>query len=416
MTIVNETCPVRLDPAGADIYHEAEEIRAGGSVSLIELPGGVPAWSIVGYEAGRQVLSDPRFSKDPYRWEKFTSGEIPRNWPLIGWLLMDNMTTNDGEDHRRLRNLVSRAFTPKNVASVRPMIEAIVEDLLDGLERQPQGEPVDLKGLFATPLPARVICDMFGVPEDARAEALRGANVNVNSQTDGDAAEASVDKWHEELLRLAEDKRANPSEDLTSLVLSAWEGDGKTERLTDEEMVGTLHLMLGAGSETLMNALSHVVIELLTHPDQFAALKSGELSWDQVIEETLRLQAPVNQLPLRHALEDVVVDGVEIKKGDAITIGFMAIGRDPQVHGRSACAFDARRMDKRHLTFGHGSHFCLGAPLARMELAIALPALFNRFPDLQLAVDRAQIEPQGTFIMNGPGTLPVLLGAPAHVS
>lgn len=413
MTTTNASCPVRLDPAGTDIYTEAEQIRANGSVAEIELPGGVKAWSIVGYDAGRAVLSDPRVSKDPYKWERFTSGEVPRNWPLIGWLLMDNMTTNDGDDHKRLRTLVSRAFTPKNVAGVRPMIEAIVADLLDGLESQPHDQPVDLKGMFATPLPARVICDMFGVPEKARAEALRGATVNVNSQTDGDTAEASVDLWHEELLRLAEEKRTNPGADLTSVVLSAWESEGETDRLTDEEMVGTLHLMLGAGSETLMNALSHAVIELLTHPEQHAALKSGQLTWDEVIEETLRLQAPVNQLPLRHALEDIEVDGVTINKGDAITIGFMAMGRDPRIHGDSACSFDATRTDKRHLTFGHGTHFCLGAPLARLELSIALPALFERFPDLQLAVERSDIEPQGTFIMNGPRALPVLLGRAA---
>lgn len=410
------TCPVRLDPAGPDIYGEAERIRENGSVSPIELPGGVPAWSIIGYNAGKAVLSDPRFSKDPYKWEKFQTGEIPRNWPLIGWLLMDNMTTNDGADHARLRKLVSRAFTPKNVAGVRPLIESIVEDLLTTLSAQPHDEPVDLKGCYATPMPARVICDMFGIPEEARAKALRGANVNVNTQTGGDEAEANVDLWHNELLHLAEEKRANPGDDLTSLVLSAWQGADGTEQLTEEEMVGTLHLMLGAGSETLMNAVSHAVIELLTHPDQLEQLRAGEISWDQVVEETLRLQAPVNQLPLRHALEDVEVDGVTIKKGDAVTIGFMGIGRDPEIHGESACTFDAKREDKRHLAFGHGAHFCLGMPLARLELSIALPALFARFPQLRLAVDPADIEPQGTFLMNGPKTLPVILGEPSSAS
>lgn len=421
MTSPNMTCPVRLDPAGPDIHAEAERIRANGTVSPIELPGGVRAWSVVGQDAGRAVLSDPRFSKDPYKWEKFTSGEIPRNWPLIGWLLMDNMTTNDGADHRRLRKLVARAFTPRNVESVRPMIDDIVEDLLQHLAKQPYDEPVDLKGTFGTPLPARVICDMFGVPERARAEALRGANVNVNSQTEGDEAEASVDLWHEELLRLAKDKRANPGDDLTSVVLSAWQDDDAddtdsaagTTRLTDEEMVGTLHLMLGAGSETLMNVLSHAVIELLDRPEHLERLRSGDITWEQVIEEVLRLQAPVNQLPLRHALEDVEVDGVTIRKGDAVTIGFMAMGRDPRVHGDTAPVFDPERQDKSHLSFGHGAHYCLGAPLARLELSIALPALLERFPDMRLAVARDEIEPQGTFIMNGPKTVPVFLGEPA---
>jgi cytochrome P450 len=405
-------CPVVLDVEGKDIHAEGARIRAIGPVAPVELPGGVQGWSVTGYHAAKQVLSDPRFSKDPQKWPAFTSGEIPQTWPLIGWLLMDNMTTNDGADHTRLRKLVSRAFTPRQVEATRPLIEKIVNDLLEQLGTAGPDEVVDLKGRFAAPLPARVICDMFGVPESARAAALRGAGVNVTTSITGEEAAANVEQWHDELYELAEIKRQTPGDDLTSLLLAAREEGG--DRLTDEEMVGTLHLMLGAGSETLMNALSHAVIALLSRPEQRAMLESGELSWDDIIEETLRVQAPVAQLPLRFATDDVQIGDVTIRKGDPVLMGFAAVGRDPDVHGGDAGEFDATRADKTHLSFGHGVHFCLGAPLARLELRIALPALFARFPNLSLAVPPAEMEPQGTFIMNGHRTVPVRLGEPAY--
>ena len=410
---MEERCPYKLDVTGQDILAEGAAIRAQGPVTRVELPGGVQGWSVTGYHAARQVLSDPRFAKDPQKWPAFTSGEIPSSWPLVGWLLMDNMTTNDGADHQRLRKLVSHGFTPRQVARTRPLIEKIVNDLLNGLSAAEPGDVVDLKGQFATPLPARVICDMFGVPEDIRASVLRGATVNVTSSISGEEAEANVEKWHQELLELVEHKRREPGEDMASVLIAAKEEDGST--LTHEEVVGTLHLMLGAGSETLMNALAHAVVGLLSHPGQYEMVRNGTRSWDDVIEETLRSQAPVAQLPLRYATEDVEVGGVTVNAGDPVLMGFTTIGRDPDVHGDTAGDFDITRADKTHLTFGHGVHYCLGAPLARMELRIALPALFERFPEMSLAVEPSELQPQGTFIMNGHATLPVRLGEPAVV-
>jgi cytochrome P450 len=148
---------------------------------------------------------------------------------------------------------------------------------------------------------------------------------------------------------------------------------------------------------------------LLTNPEQMAMVRDGRASWDDVIEETLRLESPLNMLPLRYAVEDIEVDGVTIPKGDPILMGYAAIGRDPEVHGATACEWDITRENKEHLSFGHGNHFCFGAPLARLEARIALPALFERFPDLAMAVRPDELEAQGTFIMNGYKTLPVTL-------
>ena len=401
-------CPVVLDTSGADVHAEGRRIRAEGPVARVELPGGILAWSVTGYTQARKVLSDPRFAKDARRsWPAFVRGEIPPSWPMITWVVMDNMTTRDGADHARLRTLISKAFTPRHVERSRPLVEKIVHELLDALERVPAGEVVDLKRLFAYPLPARVICDLFGVPDEARADALRGAEQNVSTTITPEEAEQNVEQWHGAMQDLVEARRREPGDDLTSVLIGA--RDAGTAELTDEELVGTLHLMLGAGSETVMNLLSHAVRQLLAHPDQLAMATSGRIGWDQVVEETLRVESPVAQLPLRFPTEDVDIDGTVIPAGEPVLVGFAAAGRDVERFGADADEFDVTRADKGHFSFGHGTHFCLGAPLARLEASIALPALFERFPDLALAVPQDRLEPQGTFIMNGHRELPVVL-------
>jgi cytochrome P450 len=192
-------------------------------------------------------------------------------------------------------------------------------------------------------------------------------------------------------------------------MIAAREEDGS--RLNDEELVGTLHLMLGAGSETVMNLLSHAILALLTHPEQREMVASGQVGWDAVVEETLRVESPIAQLPFRFAVEDVELGGVTIRKGEPVLLSFTGVGRDPAVHGETADVFDITRENTTHLSFGHGTHFCLGAPLARLEASIALPRLFDRFPDMRLAVRREELEPQGTFIMNGHRAVPVYLKA-----
>lgn len=409
---MSKIAPIALDPTGRDVHAEGDRLRAQGPIAQVKLPGGVRAWSVVGYDMVRRVLADDRFAKDARKhWPAFVDGEIGDDFPLIGWVLMDNMTTSDGADHARLRKLTAAAFTLRRSEAMRPRIEKITTDLLDSLAATPAGEAVDLKDTYAYPLPTRVICDLFGVPEHMRREVMRGGEVNVDTTITHEEAVANVEQWHAAMNSLVEMKRRNPGNDMLSMLIRAQDEDGS--RLSDLEMAGTLHLMLGAGSETTTNLISKAVVMLLTHPDQFALVRSGQVSWTHVIEETLRVQSPIAQLPFRFTTEEVEIAGVTIPKGDPVLIGFAAAGRDPDRHGDDADQFDVTRPDKEHLSFGYGVHHCLGAPLARLEAAIALPALFERFPDLALAVPADQIEPQGTFLLNGPATLPVRLGRAA---
>ncbi|MFG3052256.1 cytochrome P450 [Kitasatospora sp. NPDC048239] len=400
--------PVVIDRAGCDIHAEAARIRANGPVSRIELPGGTLAWSITDHALARQALADHRFSKDPRKhWTDFAEGRIGEDFPLIGWVLMDNLTTSYGPDHTRLRRLTSSAFTPRRVEAMRASVEKAVADLLDELDTCEPGEVVDLKTRFARPVPARVICDLFGVPAEERAQLLRGGEVNIDTTITPEESAANVAQWHREMEEFVDAKRRNPGDDLTSDLVQAQEEDGS--RLTDSELVGTLHLLLATGTEPVMNLLANAARALLTHPTQLALLKSGAVSWSDVIEETLRAEAPVAHLPFRFAVEDVELGGVTIAKGDPVLINFAAVGRDRTVHGESADAFDAARPNKEHLSFGHGIYRCIGMPLARMEAEITLSALFERFPDIELAVPGDELAPQVTFIMNGVQTLPVRL-------
>ncbi|GAA0400225.1 cytochrome P450 [Microbispora corallina] len=402
-------CPVTIDPAGNDIHGEAARIREQGPVGRIVLPGGVPGWSVTGHEAAKQVLSDPTVSKDPRRhWLAYVNGEIGEDFPLIGWVLMENLTTMHGKDHTRLRRLTAGAFTPRRVEAMRDSVRQIVSDLLDDLASAEPGEAVDLKARFAHPFPAQVICDLFGVPAESRADMLRGGEVNVDTTISPEEAAANVEQWHREMHEFVESKRREPGDDLTTDLIAARDEDS---RLNDTEMVGTLHLLLATGTEPVMNLITNAVWALLTHPGQLELVRSGRATWRDVIEETLRVQAPVAHLPFRFATEDIEVCGVTIPKGEPILVHFAGVGRDPEVHGGTAAEFDLTRDDKDHLSFGHGVYRCIGSPLALLEAEIALSALFERFPDLTLAVSPEEVEPQVTFIMNGRRTLPVYLTA-----
>ncbi|MEJ2856076.1 MULTISPECIES: cytochrome P450 family protein [unclassified Saccharothrix] len=395
-----------LDPTGRDIHGEAEVLRARGRLTRVELPGGITAWSVGGLADLKRLLGDERLSKDPRRhWRAWQDGEVPDDWPLHLWVSVRNMFTAYGDEHRRLRALVSKAFTPRRVEDLRPGVEQITADLLDALAAGP--DVTDLREGFAYPLPIEVICRLFGVPEDLRPGLRRAVDVIFDTTASPEVAVANQQDLYALLHGLIEAKRSNPGDDLADGLIAARDEDGT--RLTEQELVDTLILVLAAGHETTVNLLDHAITALLTHPSWLGRVVAGEVSWADVVEETLRWQAPVAHLPLRYAVEDVEVDGVVIARGEAVLAGYAAAGRDPEQHGPTAAEFDPGRADKTHLSFGFGAHYCLGAPLARMEAEIALPALFGRFPGLGLAVPAEELHPLPSFISNGHASLPVRL-------
>lgn len=404
----NPTAPFVLDPGGSDIQGEIARIRAQGPVFPVELPGGVRAWSVTDAALLKEILAGPQVSKDARQhWPAFRNGEISAEWPLLPWVAVTSMFTAYGPEHRRLRKIVAPAFTHRRTMALQPRIEAITADLLDVLAAAPAGEIVDLREGFAYPLPIRVISELMGVPEELNPQLRKGVDGFFDTTLSAAQAQANHAEMSALLFRLVAYRRDDPGEDMTSLLIAA--SDDAETPFTEQELVDTLLLVISAGHETTVNLLDQAIYLLLTRPRHRADLAADRISWADVVEEALRFEAPVAYVPLRYAVEDFVLGGIEISKGDAILAGYAGASRDPKIHGATADEFDPTRAVKDHLAFGYGAHHCLGAPLARLEAVVALPAIFRRFPDMELAAAPEELGVVPSFISNGHHRLPVYL-------
>jgi 2-hydroxy-5-methyl-1-naphthoate 7-hydroxylase len=398
---------IPLDPTGSDHHGEAARLREAGPVVRVELPGGVRAWAVTRHDLLAELVADRRVSKDWHHWAAIRRGEIADDWPLVGMVKVTNMVTADGREHHRLRKFVTQTLTPRRVQGLRPRLERIVADLLDELPGHAAADgEVDLRAHFAYPVPMRVICELVGVPEEEREE-LRTLVDSIFRSTTPPAEVLRTQRDIYLLLgRLVAARHAAPGDDLTSALIAAQVDD--PERLTDEELAGTIWLMLAAGHETTLSLIVNAVRALLTHPDQRdLALAGNADTWAAVVEETLRWDAPIGNFLARYPLEDLTLAGVTIPAGEAILAPYSGVGRDPGQHGDDAHRFDITREQRRHLAFGGGPHVCLGAGLARLEAGIALPALFARYPELRPA--RADLPPVPSLFSNSAAELPVHL-------
>lgn len=403
-------CPyatVVIDPMVQDLDGETRTLRDSAPLARIELLG-VPAWTVTRHAEARQLLVDTRLVKDLDAWGLWRSGEVTHAWPLIGMIDAGrSMFTVDGEQHRRLRTKTSQALTPRRLEAIRPAIEKFTEELLDALTAQGQDGVVDLKAVFAQPLPMKVVGLLMGVDEALHPMLTRQYKAffsMLTPQEDRLALLAELDVFYAELVR---EKTARPTDDLTSALILAEEGG---EPLTEEEVVGNLKAMVAAGHETTIGLILNAVRALLAHPDQLRMVLDGEIPWETVIEETLRWDTPTTHLLMRFATEDIQVGDQVIAEGESVVISYRAIGRDLTQHGDDADAFDITRPTPiRHMTFGHGPHICPGAALSRVEAGIALPALFGRFPELKLAIADDEIRKLPVMTQNDMEAFPVRL-------
>ena len=340
------------------------------------------------YQAVAELLKDPRFANDAHH--AGASHAMGAWWmPRLFQTMGNNMLNSDEPRHKRLRNLVSRAFTPVRVREMRRAAEVIVERLLDDAARR--GE-VDLMSAFALPLPLAIISEMMGIPEADRARFHRGMTSLTNSFSGGIVGVLMQIPNGNRLLRLFEalidKRRAEPRDDLISALVQA-EEDG--DRLSADDMVSMVFLLLLAGHETTVNLIGTGTLALLQHPEQLAALRARPEGIQCAIEELLRFTSPAIFTAPRYAREDLEFQGHKVTRGTPILGGVASANRDEKAFTDPE-RLDLAREPNKHLALGIGIHFCMGAPLARLEGSLAIPALIQRFPAMRLAVPAEQLQ------------------------
>ncbi|AEY87625.1 MULTISPECIES: cytochrome P450 family protein [Streptomyces] len=355
-------------------------LRDSAPVCPMRPPHGNETYLVTRYDDARAALSDPRLSKDMY-------GAMDAYRRIFGdssVALDDNMLNSDAPKHTRLRRLVNSAFTPRRVEALRPRIEEIVRDLLDEC---PARERFDLLPAFAFPLPIIVICDLLGVPPEDRTR-MQHLSTTVAQTGFGEEAKRAQQQAEEGLHAYFTDlltaKRERPGDDLLSALIAARDNDGG---LTESELVSTAFLLMFAGHKTTAYLIGNAVHHLLSHPAQLRAVREDPELIRAAVEELVRYDGSVESATFRYATEDVEYGGTLIPKGALVQIAISSANRDPRKFD-APDELDVRRpgnAQDAHLGFGHGSHYCLGAPLARLETQLALTRLFERFPRMALA-------------------------------
>lgn len=379
-----------------------EALRTDGAVGYVLLPSGLRAWVVPRYAEARALLADPRLHKGR---DGILAAFIRQYGPPTGdedFPLTGHMLESDPPDHTRLRKLVNKAFTGRRIESLRPRVEQIVAGSLDELAASAPGEAVDLIDRYAFPIPVTVICELLGVPFADREDFRRWSAALLSVEDDAAAAQAMAGY----LTRLVEAKRAEPADDMLCALIRASDDE---DRLSQHELVSMAFLLLVAGHETTVNLIGNGVLALLRHPDQLAALHADPSLLPGAVEEFLRYDGPINLATLRSTAEPIEVDGVTIPAGEFVMVALGGANRDPARFAEPD-GLDVTRPAGGHLAFGHGIHYCLGAPLARMEGAIGIGGLLDRFPGLRLAGDApTRLRWRDSTLIRGLTELPVVL-------
>lgn len=379
----------------ANPYPLFDQLRMMGDMMQIPAPlGEGTAWLITRLEDAVQIMKDKRFT-------------VEMKQPLMGGSILfgkGNLPLVDGMDHTRLRGLVSKAFTPRFIENLRPRIQQIADELLD--QAAAKGE-MDIVEDYAYPLPINVISDMLGVPREDQERLQQWSNVIAKTASifanhdEGQTKEAQA--FSDYVTRLIEEKRQHPGDDLTSQLV-AMEQSG--DHLDQEELLTMISLLIFAGHETTSNLISIGTLMLLDYPAQLEKLKSDLSLVPNAVEELLRYNGPVTIPAPRYATEELEFNGQQIHQGEMMIIILAAANRDEREYTDPA-EFDIARSLTRHMSFGQGVHYCLGAPLARLEGDVAFTTLLRRFPNLHFAAPRDSITWRENVQLRGLKHLPV---------
>ncbi len=376
----------------ADPYEQLKELRAFGN----------PVW-----HEGMQIFLAARHSdaNDVFRNKSlgriFTDKKPDFEWETFNWLHSDSILDSEPPKHTRLRSLVAKAFNRNKIEGMRPAVERITQQLLDAIdEKVKSGETFDLIADYAEPLPVKIIADLLGFPESEEhllrpwsQSIVKMYEVNPSEQYQMEAKIAAAE-FAEYVRSLAEHRKKNPGQDLiTDLAMVEENG----EKLNSHELVATCVLLLNAGHEASVNAFGNGMVAALERPDQAELLrKNSRAITDTALEEFMRFDAPLHLFE-RTATVDTELGGVKIEKGQKIAALIGSANRDSAVFER-ADEMDLTRDPNPHIGFGAGIHFCLGAPLARLEMSVSLPALWEKYPNMQLDGNPVR---RPTFVLRG---------------
>jgi cytochrome P450 len=400
----------------ADPFPFYKQLRETAPVYRVRLPDGQMAWLVTRYDDVANALTDERFAKDIFRvLAKEQLSNVPWITRLLAPLLMPfarHMLNQDPPDHTRLRALVQQAFSPRLVEGMRGRVETLANELLDKVERRGR---MDLIADYALPIPTTIIAEMLGVPVKDRHKFHRWSGVMLAAGASRFGlvrAMPSALRFMRYLRKLIRARRADPCDDLVSALVSANEN---SQHLSDDELLSMILLLIVAGHETTVNLIASGMLALLEHPDQLEWLRSDPGLIKPAVEELLRFSSPVETATARFAREDVEIAGVTIPKGDVVLAAIASANRD-ELQFKNPDTLDIAREPNKHLAFGLGIHFCLGASLARLEGQIAINTLLAHTRDMRLAVDKSKLRWRTALVLRGLKALPVTFSTPAPMA
>ena len=399
MTLDTSSTQFRHNP-----YPTYATLRKNEPVPLIHQPVMGDVFLATRYDDVVTVMKDPRFTNDARKMA--TKTRDPWWMPKAVSTFQNSMLLVDDPDHRRLRDLVHKAFTPRMLQDMTATIEHITEGLLDAMANKPS---VDLINEFALPIPLTVISDMMGVPQQDRMKFRKWMSTFLDMENVPKLPMAgrllNMFQMYQFFKGLIKLRRKNPQDDLISALVQAEQGG---DRLNEDELVAMIFLLLLAGHETTVNLIGNGTLALLEHPDQLRKLQNQPELIDSALEELLRFTNPVDQTAPRYALEDLELSGQVIPKGGRVLVSIASANRDESVFP-NADQLDIERSPNKHVAFGIGIHYCLGAPLARMEGKIALQKLLARYPNMKLAIKPEEAQWRTSIGVRGLKALPIHL-------